>query len=143
MTRTEFRALCAALGFVAVVVKDNVPPQDRALRAVHLARLIEAFCRATVPEAFGAETARTASEQHEEREEDQAEDDMLVVDIHGTDNTFALHGRMATAIVAIMKERGECSPRDLAAKGFTPEEIERCWPMAKALAHVELNWMDS
>jgi pantothenate kinase len=88
-------------------------------------------------------TGGTATEPREEQGEDQAEDDMLVVDIHGDDNKFALHGRMATAIVEIMKERGECAPRDLAAKGFTPDEIKRCWAMAKALAHVELNWMDS
>jgi hypothetical protein len=46
---------------------------------------------------------------------------------------------MAVAIGSIIKASGSCVPGDLEAKGFTPEEIAHCWPMAKALAHVMLD----
>jgi DNA-binding XRE family transcriptional regulator len=51
--------------------------------------------------------------------------------------------RMATAVVGIIREQGGCVPQDLLEKGFTSEEIDRHWVMAKALAYVELNIMDS
>jgi hypothetical protein len=34
---------------------------------------------------------------------------------------------MAVAIISIIKESGSCVPRDLEAKGHTPEDIVRCW----------------
>jgi hypothetical protein len=55
----------------------------------------------------------------------------------------ALVDRMAESIVGIMRERHDCAPQDLLAKGFLPEEVERHWAMARALAQVELNIMDS
>jgi hypothetical protein len=42
-----------------------------------------------------------------------------------------------------MRENDGCLPHDLIAKGFTSEEISRHWAMAKALAQVELNMLDS
>lgn len=51
--------------------------------------------------------------------------------------------RMATAVVEITREEGSCVPKDLLARGFTEDEIDRHWAMAKALAQVELNIMDS
>jgi hypothetical protein len=50
---------------------------------------------------------------------------------------------MATAIVELYREKGGCQPQDLLSKGFTNEEIDRHWTLAKALAQVELNIMDS
>jgi hypothetical protein len=46
--------------------------------------------------------------------------------------------RMANAIIKIIKEKGECQPHDLRGKGFTADEIARHWPMAYALAEVEI-----
>jgi len=70
---------------------------------------------------------------------------MRVVDLETSDpeGKFSLAERMATAIVEVIKEKGGCLPHDLAAKGFTYEEIDRHWAMAKALAYVELKIMDS
>jgi hypothetical protein len=50
---------------------------------------------------------------------------------------------MATTIVEIIREQGDCLSDDLVAKGFARDEIDRHWAMAKALAFVELNIMDS
>ena len=47
-----FRLHCTALGFLAVVMKDDLT-DNQSLRAQNMARLIESFCRVTVPEAFG------------------------------------------------------------------------------------------
>jgi hypothetical protein len=125
MTPADLRLLCTALGFTAVVMRgEKLPKKEGALRATGFANLIEEFCRASVPEALD----RTAS----------------VDPCRGSD-----HGRipdaerMAAVIVEIIKEKGGCLPQDLAARGFTPDEIDRHWPMAKALAYVELNIMDS
>lgn len=60
-----------------------------------------------------------------------------------TERKFSVAERMATAIVAIMRGQEGCLPHDLVAKGFTRDEIDRHWAMAKALAHVELNLTDS
>ena len=53
MTRDDLRVLCTALGFLAVVLKDE-SGDDQALRAKSIARLIESYCVTTVPEAVGA-----------------------------------------------------------------------------------------
>lgn len=53
------------------------------------------------------------------------------------------YDRMSETIAGIMQSTGGCVPQDMIAKGFTYEEIERYWPMAKALAHVRLNLMDA
>jgi hypothetical protein len=50
---------------------------------------------------------------------------------------------MATAIVELYREKGGCLPQDLVGKGFTNEEIDRHWALARAFAQVELNIMDS
>jgi len=50
---------------------------------------------------------------------------------------LALAGRMADAIAATIRERGQCRPRDLEAKGFTRQEIADAWAMASALAAVQ------
>src|ERR1700737_4191479 len=64
MTRTDYKIIFTALGFLAVIL-DNVPRDKQAMRATAIAQLIEAFCAASVPDAFmsdapeGASTART------------------------------------------------------------------------------------
>jgi hypothetical protein len=70
---------------------------------------------------------------------------MEVVDLISADpeGKFGPAGRMATAIVEIYREKGGCLPQDLLAKGFASDEIARLWAMAKALAKIELNIMDS
>jgi hypothetical protein len=130
MNPTDLRVLWAALGFTAVVMQGGrLPKAEGAKRAQAFAKLIEEFCRISVPEAF------------EEREEP----DMRVIDpeISNPEEKFSLVERMATAIAEIMREQGGCLPLDLVAKGFTRDEIDRHWPMAKALAYVELKIMDS
>lgn len=49
---------------------------------------------------------------------------------------------MATAIVEIIKEKGEFIPADLLDKGFTHDEILRGWETAFALAKIEIGFMD-
>ena len=60
-----------------------------------------------------------------------------------TAGKFAARRAHGNAIVEIMREQGGCLPQDLAAKGFTYEEIDRHWAMAKALATVELKITDA
>jgi hypothetical protein len=56
MTRADHKTIFTALGFLAVVMND-VPPDNQAMRATAIAKLIESFCKVSVPEAFeGAET---------------------------------------------------------------------------------------
>jgi hypothetical protein len=130
MTRMDLRVLFRALGFTAVVMQGGkVPKAEGARRAAAFASLIEEFCRISVLEAF----------------ENREGENMRVVDLVTTDpeGKFELAERMATAIAEIYQEKGGCLPHDLAAKGFTYEEVDRHWPMARALAHVELKIMDS
>lgn len=130
MTPSDLRVLCVALGFTAVVMQgEKVPKQDCARRASEFAGHIEEYCRLTVPEAF------------EQREDE----DMQVVDLISTEpeGKFGPAQRMTTAIVEIYREQGGCLPQDLLSKGFTNDEIDRHCAMAKALAYVELNIMDS
>jgi len=51
MTPNDLRIHATALGFLAVLMRD-LPRDKQAQRAVSIARLIEAFCHETVPEAF-------------------------------------------------------------------------------------------
>ena len=51
MTRTDYKVVFTALGFLAVVL-DNVPRDKQVFRATSLAQLIEAFCATSVPGAF-------------------------------------------------------------------------------------------
>ena len=62
MTRADHKIIFTALGFLAVI-QDNVPCDGQAARATAIAQLIEAFCAASVPDAFTGEApqgARTA-----------------------------------------------------------------------------------
>lgn len=120
----EFRLFCTALGFTAVVIQGGQPSKkDGALRAKTFAGLIEVFCRETVPEAFSGSRENNGESAPSE--------------------TDALRDRMIAAIVGIIETAGECIPKDLLARGFTPVEVERHWPMAHALAKVQLDIKDS
>jgi len=68
---------------------------------------------------------------------------VFIVDLITTDKDkrFAPAGRMATAIIEIMRENGDCLPQDLNAKGFTPEEVATHWHLAKCLMAIELRLM--
>lgn len=117
MTTIDLRVLCTALGFTAVVMQgEKIPRKFGALRATAFANLIEEFCRSTVPEAFAADEG---------------------------DRKFSAAERMATAIAKIIKGTGGCLPQDLNARGFTPDEVDRNWAMAKALADVMLDAKES
>jgi hypothetical protein len=127
MTPIYLRVLCTALGFAAVVMQGGtLPKKEGARRAAQFAALIEEFCRATVPEAF-------------------EQTGMHVVDLVATkpDERFAMAERMAKAIAGLYRDQGGCLPQDLLAKGFTHEEIDRHWAMAKALAQVEMKMTDA
>ncbi len=68
---------------------------------------------------------------------------MLVIDLVTTDEDkrFAPAGRMAAAIIKITQENGDCLPRDLNERGFTPAEVSQHWYMARSLAAVEMKLM--
>lgn len=68
---------------------------------------------------------------------------MEIVHIAGTEDIFSQCQAMATAIVEMLKAKGECRPADMEGKGFSSTEIKRHWAMSYALAKVELNWMDA
>jgi hypothetical protein len=51
MTRADHQILFMALGFVAVILQET-PHQNQAIRAVGIAKLIEEFCRTSLPEIF-------------------------------------------------------------------------------------------
>ena len=57
---------------------------------------------------------------------------------HGMDAKFAAAGRMATAIIQVIQQKGECLPQDLYGKGFSAQEVREHWHMANSLAEVEL-----
>src|SRR6266851_5727867 len=59
MTRTDHKVIFTALGFLAVIL-DNAPRHLQALRATTFAQLIEAFCAASVPDAFMSEAPEAA-----------------------------------------------------------------------------------
>jgi hypothetical protein len=59
MTRIDHKIIFTALGFLAVIL-DNVPHDKQALRATTLAKLIEAFCVASLPDAFVSESLDTS-----------------------------------------------------------------------------------
>jgi len=68
---------------------------------------------------------------------------LQVIDLITTDEgrKFAPAGRMATAIIELTQQNGDCFPQDLSSKGFTPKEVAEQWHMAHSLAAVELNLM--
>ncbi len=55
MTRTDHRIIFTALGFLAVIMRNDLPQDKRALRAASIADLIEAFCLVEIPDAFSSE----------------------------------------------------------------------------------------
>lgn len=110
MTRTDHKIIFTALGFLAVILND-APKDKQALRATAIAGLIESFCMAAVPEAFGNDAA----------------------------NVSNVRERMVDAIASIINTNGTCHPHNLKDQGFTPDEIARQWPSAYALACVSLN----
>lgn len=57
------------------------------------------------------------------------------------DDRFSTQQRLATVIVAYTRLYGDCRREDLTAHGFLPEDIDRLWSMAKALADLELSVM--
>ncbi len=61
MSPADRQLLFTALGFLAVIVRDDVPHDRQAMRALAIADLIEAFCRATLPEHFKEEDLKEAS----------------------------------------------------------------------------------
>ena len=98
-------------------------------RATGLAYLIKEFCRTTVPEAFEDEAGIRLPTPSVPRLRPQAK--------------FGIAERMAGVIAKLMRENDSCMPQDIIAEGFSAEEVERHWAMARALAQVELNMMDS
>jgi hypothetical protein len=129
MTLTDFRLICTALGFAAVAMQSGNKSLEGegASRAVGMAKLIEEFCRTAIPEAF-------------ERTEIEEAFGFAAPESEGV---ITAAGDMAGAIVEIMKEQGGCLPQDLTAKGFSQEEIDRHWVMARALAAVKMNMSDA
>ena len=69
---------------------------------------------------------------------------MIVVDLisENPERNFAPYQRMATAIVEVASQAGRCSPQDLPSHGFDRQEIAALWPMAHAIAALELDVMD-
>ncbi|MDR3560881.1 MAG: hypothetical protein P4N59_05510 [Negativicutes bacterium] len=55
MMRQDYQIIFTALGFLAVILRDDVPQDKQALRATSIARLIESFCVTEVPDAFSEE----------------------------------------------------------------------------------------
>jgi hypothetical protein len=74
MSVNNFRLLCTALGFTAVIVKNNIPEENRAARAIAIARMIEEFCRVAHPDLF--------KDEAEEAELDQIIEDLKDEELH-------------------------------------------------------------
>ncbi len=77
-----------------------------------------------------------------EENRNKSEGLMEIVRLAGDEDIFSPCQSMATAIVELLKAKGECHPADIEAKGFSFPEIKRYWSMAYSLAKVEMNWMD-
>ncbi|GEM_PF-1231985 len=56
MPTNNFRLMCAALGFTAVIMKSRASKEKQAENAVAFAKMIEEFCRVTNPALFAPET---------------------------------------------------------------------------------------
>ncbi len=79
----------------------------------------------------------------EEENTNKNEAHMEIVRVAGDEDIFAPCQKMATEIAQTLKDKGECKPSDLEAKGFPSHEVKQHWAMSYALAKVELNWMDA
>ncbi len=55
MSRNDRQILFTALGFLAVVLREDAPKEKQAMRARAMADLIETFCRTALPENFEEE----------------------------------------------------------------------------------------
>jgi len=55
MSRNDRQILFTALGFLAVVLREDVPKEKQAMRALAMADLIESFCRSSLPDNFEEE----------------------------------------------------------------------------------------
>jgi len=55
MIRKDHRIIFTALGFLAVILREDVPQDKQAMRATSIARLIESFCITSVPDVFAGE----------------------------------------------------------------------------------------
>ena len=63
MSPTDLRILCLALGFTAVAMQgEETSPKEGHRRAVDFAKLIEDFCRISLPDAFGAANFNLAAD---------------------------------------------------------------------------------
>lgn len=61
----------------------------------------------------------------EEENTHTKEANMMIVRVQGENDIFAPCQRMATAIAEALKSKGSCTQSDVAAKGFSAEEIKR------------------
>lgn len=52
MRDQDYQVLFTALAFMAIILNKHDQGEDLSLRVQNFARLIEAFCRETVPDAF-------------------------------------------------------------------------------------------
>ncbi len=96
---------------------------------------LQARQRAYAPDELIADEAAHLIEEEIKHAE---EAEMKIVHIHGRKEIFAPYEALATAIADILKDKGSCAPGDLQNKGFAPEEIHQNWPLAYALANVDL-----
>jgi hypothetical protein len=127
MEHQDFDLLGASRAFTAVAMKGGSGMPDGAQRVAELAELIKEFCQTNVSEAFAGKDVMARA---------------VGADV-APRGKFGTAKRMAAAIVKLMRANNICEPQDLINEGFTADEVERCWPMARALAQVELNMMDS
>lgn len=104
------RELYLALGFLAVLLKDQAGPPADAAQARQIAGLLEEFC--------GAEQ-------------------MTPLDGAAT-GKFTVAQAMARAMCTHIIQHGICERADMMKAGFSGAEITRYWDMASALAHVQM-----
>lgn len=57
------------------------------------------------------------------------------------DSKYVPHKHMANVIIDITNRNGACEPKDLLAFGFTRQQANDLWHIAKAMADVELRLM--
>lgn len=69
---------------------------------------------------------------------------MIIVDLISENplQNFAPYQRMATTIVEVTRQTGRCLPQDLPPHGFDRQETTALWPMAHAIAVLELDFME-
>ncbi len=107
------RTLCNALGFLAVILRDDPGRKNyNAADAHKIAGLLEGYCALdAVPQDDGLPPGAR----------------------------FDAAQRMAAEIVALLEKRQGCTQADLLAEGFRQDEVDRYWPLAWALAQVQIS----